>query len=222
MKTKGNIHLNNSQYLLALHSSSNSFGVALLDINNPEQSKKSATFPIGRTLSNQLFNCVTTVLEKRYWKKIHRLAVAVGPGSYTGTRITVAMARTMAQQLECSLDSFSSFELMASRLSLKLDKSYRYEPFWITEILKRRGIVAGKYQIIKNSIGLQRNLAVELKAPYLLNQNEEISPSINASNNIESDIVELLNLSYLQQLRGITNSWQNVLPLYPSSPLDKV
>ena len=59
------------------------------------------------------------------------------------------MARTIAQQINCSLDSMSSFHLMASRLHKGIKQKKIFDPFWIKDILPRRGIIAGKYQLIK-------------------------------------------------------------------------
>ena len=50
------------------------------------------------------------------------------------------MARTIAQQIDCSLDSISSFHLMAPRLYKDLNQNQTSNPFWIKDIL-RRGIL---------------------------------------------------------------------------------
>ena len=138
-----NSHHSKSKYLLALHSCSESFGVAIKDSENRERIIKSEVFNIGRSLSNKLFSCIETILPRKFWKQIIRISVAKGPGSFTSTRLTLSMARTIAQQIDCSLDSFSSFHLMAPRLYKDLAKSQIMNPFWIKDILPRRGIVAG-------------------------------------------------------------------------------
>ncbi len=118
-----NFHNSKSKYLLALHSCSECFGIAVKDTENPEQLIKSEFFHIGRSLSNKLFSCIETIFPRKFWKQIIRISVAKGPGSFTSTRLTISMARTIAQQIDCSLDSISSFHLMAPRLykDLNLD-----------------------------------------------------------------------------------------------------
>ena len=111
-----NFYTSKSKYLLALHSCSESFGIAVKDTENPKKIIKSEIFKIGRSLSNKLFSCIETILPRKFWKQIIRISVAKGPGSYTSTRLTLSMARTIAQQIDCSLDSMSSFHLMAPRL----------------------------------------------------------------------------------------------------------
>ena len=144
-----NFYTSKSKYLLALHSCSESFGIAVKDTENTETIIKSEIFNTGRSLSNKLFSCIEKILPRKYWKQIIRISVAKGPGSFTSTRLTISMARTIAQQIDCSLDSISSFHLMAPRLYKGLKTNQAFNPFWIKDILPRRGIVAGKYQLLK-------------------------------------------------------------------------
>ena len=126
-----NFHSSNSKYLLALHSCSESFGIAIKDTENPEKIIESKVFNIGRSLSNKLFSCIETILPRKFWKQIIRISVAKGPGGFTSTRLTISMARTMAQQIDCSLDSMSSFHLMAPRLYKDLNENQILDPFLI-------------------------------------------------------------------------------------------
>ena len=73
--------------LLALHSSSQSLGVATLDRRDPLASERSAVFSVGHSLTNVLFDCVQELLPASRWSEICRLAVAIGPGSFTGIRL---------------------------------------------------------------------------------------------------------------------------------------
>ncbi len=133
----------NQPLLLALHSCSPTLGIATLNSKSPKETLQSSQFEIGRNLSNEILECVDKVLPTSKWKQIGRLSVAIGPGGFTGMRITIVMARTLAQQLQCQLDGISSFALMASRLSKDLSNDEKYEPFWIGSTLSRRGLIAG-------------------------------------------------------------------------------
>ena len=207
-----------SKYLLALHSCSESFGIAVKDIENPETNIKSKVFNIGHSLSNKLFSCVEEILPRKFWKQIIRISVAKGPGSFTSTRLTISMSRTISQQMNISLDSISSFHLMAPRLYKNLNQTF--DPFWIKDILPRRGIIAGKYQLIK--IHKESNFYEfsELISPQLIRNEKEINPSVNVSNNIEVDIISLINFSQYCHNRRINSNWVKALPIYPTSPID--
>ncbi len=206
-----------ARYLLVMHSSSETLGVAVLDVNNPEKSRRSETFAVGRLLSKTLFNCVEDVLPASKWSQIVRLAVATGPGGFTGNRVTVVMARTLAQQLGCCLDGVSSFALMAPRLRHDLLSDEINEPFWIIKPLKRRGLVAGQYQIESTN---DTNNIIELEAPHLIQFDNKPTPSLTASDNVKQDIESLLDFCHKQYFEKKIAYWKNVNPIYPTSPVE--
>ena len=215
-----NFYTSKSKYLLALHSCSESFGIAIKDSESPEQSIKSEVFNIGRFLSNNLFSCIEKILPTRFWRQIIRISVAKGPGSFTSSRLSISMARTIAQQIDCSLDSMSSFHLMAPRLYKQLKGNQIFYPFWIKDFLPRRGIVAGKYQLIKIHKESNFHEFNELITPQLIKMEKERYPSINASNNIEKDIISLIHFSQYCQDSKVNSHWGKTLPIYPTSPID--
>ena len=113
----------------------------------------------------------------------------------------------------------STFHLMAPRLYKDLDKDI-FNPFWIQDILPRRGIVAGKYQLIKIDKESKFHEFREIISPQLIKNEKEINPSISSSKNIEEDIITLINFSqYCQNLKFYSN-WEKTLPIYPTSPID--
>ena len=213
-------HSSKSKYLLALHSCSESFGIAIKDIKNPENIIKSEVFNIGRSLSNKLFCCIENILPRKFWKQIIRISVAKGPGSFTSTRLTLSMARTIAQQINCSLDSMSSFHLMAPRLYKDLNQNQNFHTFWIKDSLPRRGIVAGKYQLIKVHKESDFHEFSEIISPQLIKNDKEVNPSIQASYNIEKDIITLIKFSQYCHNSKVNSRWESTLPIYPTSPID--
>ena len=220
INTLQNFHSSKSKYLLALHSCSESFGIAIKDIENPEEIIVSEVFNIGRSLSNKLFSCIEKILPREFWKQIIRISVAKGPGSFTSTRLTITMARTIAQQIDCSLDSISSFHLMAPRLYKDLDQYQIMNPFWIKDVLPRRGYIAGQYQLIKIHQESNFHEFNEIITPQLISNGKNINPSIKATINIEKDIISLINFSQYCHNLKIQSNWKKTLPLYPTSPID--
>ncbi len=208
--------------ILALHSSSETLGVATLDYLNPKQTIKSSTFPIGKQLSNNLLTCIQELVPKEQWSSICRLGVATGPGGFTGTRLTVVLARTLAQQLNCPLDGVSSFELMAPRLALKLKASERNSPFWIIKKLPRRGDIGGKYQISKQSKNCQFIRVSEIEVPHLLDPQSKLRPAVQAEEDVMEDVIRLLNYSLDCLTREKKGNWENILPIYPTSPVGTI
>ena len=222
IKSLQNFYNSKSKYLLALHCCSESCGIAIKDTENPETIIQSKVFNLGRSLSNKLFICVENILPRKFWKQISRVSVAKGPGSFTSTRLIISMARTIAQQIDCSLDSISSFHLMAPRLYKDINQKNIFNPFWIKDALPRRGIVAGKYQLIKIHKESGFHEFNELIPPKLIRNENEINPSIKASKNIEKDIIELINFSQYCLNIKVNSHWGKTLPIYPTSPIDKL
>ncbi|KEF42473.1 MAG: glycoprotease [Cyanobium sp. CACIAM 14] len=203
-------------WLLALHSSSDSLGVGLQRLGAAEP-ERLACFPLGRSLSNGLFESIEAVLPASAWPDLGRLAVATGPGGFTGTRLTVVLARTLAQQLEVPLDGVSSFLLMARRLLTGPDPPGA-GPFWLVQDLPRRGVVAGLYAADPARPGG----VVELEVPRLHRSAGELgdTPVHAARVDLPDDVLQLLTLSEAIAAAGLDAPWQPVLPLYPTSPVE--
>ncbi len=218
---KKELFTKDSKFLLALHSSTNTFGIGLAVINKSEILFKSSTIEIKQDLANYLFNLIEEILPSMFWNQITRLAIATGPGGYTGTRISVIFARTLAQQLNCPIDGISSFQLMAYRIAKKFSNSNSDKTFWIKHTLKRRGIVAGQYKILQDK-DESLNLEVEeLKIPHLIPSTQKISPAFDISENIKQDINELLRISLNYYNKNQGGEWEDILPIYPTSPIEK-
>ena len=205
-----------SAWLLALHSSTPVLGVAALNLNDPTASRRVLTRAAGRELTNSLPLAVQDVLPSAQWSGITRLAVVTGPGGFTGTRLTVVMARTLAQQLGAPLDGISSFALMAPRLAAVQGLDATEDPFWIVQTLPRRGQVGGRYQIRPNG------QVAELQPPHLLAEGELVTPAVSMVENVEADVGRLLDLCLEAHRCGSPAPWDVVLPIYPTSPVGVV
>lgn len=202
-------------WLLALHSSSEVLGVGLQRLGEP-QPRRLEAFPLGRALSQQLFACVEAVLPAGDWPTLARLAVATGPGGFTGTRLTVGMARTLAQQLALPLDGVSSFQLAARRLWRRAEASAD-GPWWLVQELPRRGVVAGLYAADATVPG---GIA-ELRLPRLYSGPGALEPwpQLSAAAVQPDDVAELLVVAGARAAAGQMAPWEPVLPLYPTSPV---
>ncbi len=202
---------------LALHSSSEVLGVALQSLLEPETPPLIHTFPLGRRLSNDLLACVEEVLPACRWPQLARLAVATGPGGFTGTRLTVVMARTLAQQLALPLDGVSSFLLVARRLWQDGEPLTAADPFWLLHELPRRGVVAGAYVLDAGAPGG----VVERQPPRLFVDADAVPPGPRLPAVVEAraDVAQLLAFSKAAALAGGPAPWSTVLPIYPTSPV---
>lgn len=214
--------------LLALHSSSETLAVGLQNLPGPEEEAgplQVLSFPLGRRLSNDLFACVEQLLPADRWPQLGRLIVATGPGGFTGTRLTLVLARTLAQQLAIPLHGSSSFLLMARRLAAPQGPMAGRARFWLQQELPRRGTVAGCYGPDPQAFGGM----AELQVPRLFRpadplpwQGAAADPALPAVVDPEADAAELLRLGQLAHATALPGPWQPVLPLYPTSPVEGV
>lgn len=97
-------------FALAIHTSSPDLGFAIAALSGET---RSAVQNLGRDLSSALHTQLVEFLKPQTWQDLAFIAVAIGPGGFTGTRIGVVMARTLAQQLEIPLFGVSSLAAIA-------------------------------------------------------------------------------------------------------------
>ena len=199
-------------WLLALHSSSEVLGVGVMRLTAPS-SGRSAGFPLGRALANDLLGCVEQLLPAADWPQLQRLIVATGPGGFTGTRLTVVLARTLAQQLAIPLHGVSSFLLVAARHGIS-------EPTWVVQELPRRGQVAGLYAPNANALGG----VMELELPRLFATGTDLPPGprLVAAAQMPADVDTLLAMGLEAERHQLPGPWEPVLPVYPTSPVGSV
>jgi tRNA threonylcarbamoyl adenosine modification protein YeaZ len=206
-------------WLLALHSSSEMLGVGIQSLSTPELAPVLASFPLGRGLANALLDCVEQVLPASHWGEVGRLAVATGPGGFTGTRLTLALARTLAQQLTVPLHGVSSFHLIAHRLWRAPERPL-VAPFWLVQELPRHGLVAGLYEPDPGAPrGMAERLAPRLYADAQALATTAPAPLWPATPKLPDDVAELLACAQAAAAAGHAAPWQPVLPLYPTGPV---
>tara|TARA_B100000945_G_C20364444_1_gene588840 strand:+ start:417 stop:1070 length:654 start_codon:yes stop_codon:yes gene_type:complete len=208
-----------NQLTLAIHSTDNSFGFAYRKDNNNE----SDIFYI-KNFDNDLCNNLIVDFNKfipiENLEKVNKISVSIGPANFNASRLIVVLARTISQQIQCPLESFSSFELMSKRIALKNNIFKKNKSFWIYKELKRKGFIAGKYEVCFSD-NKNKSLTMREKVlPKVIKELDNSEPNFKADYDDEEDLKELLNLSNKNIGISNFNSWEKVLPLYPLSPIN--
>ena len=108
---------------LAIHSTNNSFGFGYRK-KNDNKSDKLFIKKFDNDLCNNLIVEFNKFISKENLKKVNKISVSVGPANFNASRLIVVLARTISQQINCPLDSFSSFEIMAKRIAFQNNISY--------------------------------------------------------------------------------------------------
>ena len=210
---------NYNKLTLAIHSTDDSFGFAYRE-NNNTLSENFFTKKFEKDLCNNLIVDFTNFITKENLKKINKISVSIGPSNFNASRQIIVLARTLAQQINCSLYSFTSFELMAKRIAVKNNIYYNKSSFWIFKKLKRRGYIAGKYEICTSEKS-NKNITIKEKIiPKIFEELKNKEFSYQAEYSDIEDLKELLNLSNQNSQHSSSNTWNKVLPLYPISPIN--
>ena len=203
---------------LVIHCTDHTFGFGYKKNNN--ESNKLFIKKFDNDLCNNLIVEFNNFISKEKLKKVNKISVSIGPANFNASRLIVVLARTIAQQINCPLESYSSFEIMAKRIALKNNIFTNKQSYWIYKKLKRKGFIAGKYEIFLKEEQNEDLLIRETIMPKVFKELEIKELVFEANYEDEADLNELLNLSNKNLLNCIVNSWQKVLPLYPLSPIN--
>ena len=203
---------------LVIYSTDNSFGFGFRK-NINLGSDKLFIKKFDKDLSNNLIIDFYKFISQEDLKKVNKISVSIGPSNFNASRLIVVLARTISQQINCPLESFSSFEIMAKRIASKNNIFSNKQTFWIYKKLKRKGFIAGKYEICLNKKNADLFIR-ETVLPKLIKKFDSKELFFEASFLEEEDLTELLNLSNKNLLNENDISWQKVLPLYPISPIN--
>ena len=204
---------------LVIHSTDNSFGFGYRK-NKDLQSDELFIKKFDNDLCNNLINDLNKFISKENLQKIKKLSVSIGPANFNASRLVVVLARTISQQINCPLDSFSAFEIMAKRIASKNNIFKNKKSFWIYKKLKRKGLIAGKYEIYHKEKDSSDLVIRETVLPKVVKELESKELTFEANYDDKEDLKELLNLANKNLLNSNLDSWKKVLPLYPLSPIN--
>ena len=206
---KSNIKQIQNYPTLAIHSTDNSFGFGYRK-NNKLASDEMFIKKFDNDLCNNLIVDFNKFISQEDLKKVNRISVSIGPANFNASRLIVVFARTISKQISCPLESFSSFKIMAKRIASKNNILTNKQSFWIYKKLKRKGFIAGKYEIC--STKKNETLIIREKVlPKLIRELNSKELFFDADYVVEEDLTELLDLSNNNLINANENSWQKEL-----------
>ena len=206
--------LSSDRYALALHTSTPQLGIA---IDNYDGDSRSQTWDLGRGLASQLHRYLLEILTPQTWQDIEFIAVAKGPGGFTGTRVGVVTARTIAQQLNIPLFGISNLAAVAAvqnhshekLLAIQMD-ARREQLFVGIYQVSDRGVQTYMEDTLMSVEAWQETLA-DLQLPYQL---------ITSEGNIAHTVTKVLDLAYADWQQGKHPHWSEIVPYYGQHPVD--
>lgn len=212
-------------YGLAIHTTSPQLGVA---IANFVDDTRSSTWDLGRDMSTHLHQYLAEFLMPQTWADLAFIAVAKGPGGFTGTRIGVVTARTLAQQLDIPLFAISTLAAVAwshppqppltkgglseERVIAVQMPAQRGQLFTAVYQLSTGGSVLTQLlpDAVMTSDAWKQSLD-DLHMPYEL---------IDVPTDLGSSAMSVLELAYLDWQQGKRPHWSEALPFYGQHPVE--
>jgi tRNA threonylcarbamoyl adenosine modification protein YeaZ len=205
------------KYGLAIHTTTPQLGIAL---SNFAGDTRCQTWDLGYELSSYLHQYLMAFLSPQTWCDLNFIAVAKGPGGFTGTRIGVVTARTLAQQLNIPLFGISTLAAIAwtEQIDNPLDS-----PIAVQMEARRGEIFAGIYQISSDRQSCREYLPDTSLTPEAWQKklaNFDLNCRlINAPANIGNTASSILELAHLEYRQGIRPQWAETVPYYGQSPV---
>ncbi|MEY3298181.1 MAG: hypothetical protein RLZZ597_1441 [Cyanobacteriota bacterium] len=206
---------------LAIHTSSPALGLAISDFEQPTRTQ---TWNFGRDLSMHLHSTLADFVQPYAWGDFSFLAVARGPGGFTGTRIGVVTARTLAQQLNIPLFGISSLAALAQSV---VDQTPNLDlataPALAVDLKAQREMCfTAIYQPTPTGLKTLQTEQVASPADWEKTLAEFPGPvqTITATDNLAPTVAQVLALAHQDWLSGHRSQWAEVVPYYGQHPVD--
>jgi tRNA threonylcarbamoyl adenosine modification protein YeaZ len=209
-----------AQYGLALHTSTPELGLALGSFTGD---RRHQVWSLDRGLSTHLHHYLGEFIMPQTWADLAFIAAARGPGGFTGTRIGMVTARTLAQQLEIPLFAVSSLAAYAW-----VSAHQNAEPSLTPQVIAvqmpaQRGEVYGAIYQIAPETGLTTLLADTIQSladwEATLASWSTAYKLVKADGGLGSSVEGVLALAYQDWHQGKRSHWSEALPFYGQHPV---
>jgi tRNA threonylcarbamoyl adenosine modification protein YeaZ len=209
------------KYGLALHTSSPALGLA---IGSSNSAPRCQTWDVGRETSNYLHPYLLEFLSPHTWQDLEWIAVANGPGGFTGTRLGVVTARTLGQQLNVPVLTISSlaaiaWQLQHSGLVAVSMPAGRDEIFGAVYQCDFSNQSQSHPDLQMTAILADTVFAIADWETKLTQLNPAHHHSVAASANLADTVEGVFALARLAYDRGDRPQWSIALPFYGQHPI---
>ena len=140
---------------------------------------------------------------------INLIAVNIGPGSFTGIRACVTVARVMAQQLDCKAVGISSLEIL-SKISTK-------NPLVALDARKNSAYLYYDGEI-KGAIQLEEIKKIIERGNYTVITDDKLQPMLGGTSYQQGEYSLGEILAELAENSDAEGNWRKLKPLYIQPP----
>ncbi|MGQ9838499.1 MAG: tRNA (adenosine(37)-N6)-threonylcarbamoyltransferase complex dimerization subunit type 1 TsaB [Cyanobacteriota bacterium] len=208
------------EWILGIHTTTPVLGLALLPVEEDIGQGRSQCWLLDRQMAAWLHPCLKEFLASQDWLQIGAVAVAVGPGSFTGSRLGVSVARLLGQQLQIPVFGYST--LAAVVRQVWQEQGSPPEPLTVAVHMdaKRQEWYGGVYRVEQQQISAllpDQVWSPEAWAQALQNWPEAKQVDAAAFED-PVPVMALAELARIDFSAGLHPSWQEVLPTYGRQP----
>jgi tRNA threonylcarbamoyl adenosine modification protein YeaZ len=220
------------KYGLALHTASRELGLAISNFAGDSRCK---TWNLDRDLATHLHQYLVEFIGPQTWADLAFIAVAKGPGGFTGTRMGMVTARTLAQQLDIPVFAISTLAAVAwaahSQPSVAKQGLLSAEPPLAKEGLlsialqmpAQRGQLFGAVYSVNKDSGLTElfpdTVMTAESWQEKLESWENSYQLIEVGSELGWSVSSVLELAYLEWKQGSRPDWSGALPYYGQHPV---
>ena len=205
---------------LAIHTTSPQLGLALVD--SDQGTARHQVWDLGREVSSHLHVKLMEFIVPYTWQDLSFIAVAKGPGGFTGTRIGVVAARTLAQQLEIPLFGVSALAAIA----LPLAQADPTCDIAVSMPAKREAVYGAIYRLDRQgdlTLLLAEAVIPEDEWANLVATRQPPVKEITsvAGAGIADSVTGVMALAMIRWRQGDRPNWSSVLPFYGQHPVHR-
>ncbi|MDX2270988.1 MAG: tRNA (adenosine(37)-N6)-threonylcarbamoyltransferase complex dimerization subunit type 1 TsaB [Cyanobacteriota bacterium] len=220
--------MNSDLWILALHTTTPSLGLALWPLSAHKSAQVSEqgiprhqSWWLDRELAAQLHPLLQAWLPPQTWAGLAAIAVATGPGSFTGCRLGVTVARTLGQTLHLPVFGVSSLAALAQQY-FRQQPTTSPTPLAVSMDAQRGEYYGGIYQWDPITHHLHTTVADQLwtAAAWQTCLADQGNPPVQEAPTSPATpptlgVAEWAARAYQQ---GSRPAWQGVLPTYLRRP----
>jgi len=229
------------KYGLAFHTATPELGLA---ISNFAGDSRCQTWNLGRSLATDLHQHLVEFIGPQTWADLAFIAVAKGPGGFTGTRMGMVTARTLAQQLDIPVFAISTLAAVAwAQPPLPKEGLLNTEPPVAKGGLLNTEPPVAKGGLLSIALQMPAQRGQLFGAVYSVNKDSsltELFPDtvmtaeswqekleswessyqlIEVGSELGWSVSSVLELAYLEWKQGSRPDWSGALPFYGQHPV---
>ncbi|WP_445249938.1 tRNA (adenosine(37)-N6)-threonylcarbamoyltransferase complex dimerization subunit type 1 TsaB [Microcoleus sp. OTE_8_concoct_300] len=208
------------KYGLALHTATPELGLA---ISNFAGDSRCQTWNLGRSLATDLHQHLVEFMGPQIWADLAFIAVAKGPGGFTGTRMGMVTARTLAQQLDIPVFAISTLAAVAWAQPPQPPLSKGGLLSIALQMPAQRGQLFGAVYSVNSNSGLTElfpdTVMTAESWQEKLESWENSYQLIEVGSELGWSVSSVLELAYLEWKQGSRPDWSGALPFYGQHPV---